>query len=122
MSSITESANNVVISAWNKFKSSINLTDGWIPFINAQLKWVAALVIRIGGIVLILLLIKFLGVAKSIRGLIIYDALGIRDRGSDVISTPNINYTSDIKNIDDVIKILESKKGQGDEKNEKKDK
>ena len=111
-----------ISSLWTKLKSGIDLQNGWIPFINSQLKWVFALGVRIGAIILILLAIKYLGIMKSLRGLVMGDMLGIKQESVDVISSPDIKYDTDLVSIDDVIKMLESKKSQKEKKDEKKTK
>jgi len=113
---------NFVSSIWTKFKSSINTTDGWFPFINTQLKWATGFFIRIVTLFMTFCVVVFLAkefqIATLLRSVVVKDALGIVQQDANVTSSPEINYTGDMRSIDGVVKMLESKK-KGTQKDEK---
>lgn len=122
MSKIANVIKGFISTIWNKFKSGIDLQNGWLPFINSQLKWSFAFSLRIATVILVILAIKYFGVVKAMRGLVLYDALGIKPQSSEVISAPDINYDSDLVSIDDIINMLESKTSKKEKKDETKTK
>jgi hypothetical protein len=105
-----------------KITPTINTKDGWFPFINNQLKWAVGFLIKtitlLLTLYLVILLVKGLQIASLLRSVVVKDALGIVPQGSTVTSSPDINYTGDLKSIDGVVKMLESKK-KGTQKDEK---
>ena len=111
---------------WNTIKPTIDTKDGWFPFVNNQLKWAVGFLIKtitlLLTLYLVILLVKGLQMASLLRSVVVKDALGIVPQGSTVTSSPDINYTGDLKSIDGVVKMLESKKkgAQKDEKANKK--
>ena len=69
---------------------------------------------------LALVIVRELGLVTSIRALVVHDIMGIKPKGTEVISSPDINYGKDIKSIDSVIKMLEEKKRNALKKDGKK--
>lgn len=105
-----------------RITSIIDTKDGWFPFINNQLKWAVGFLIKTMTLLLtlylVILLVKGLQMASLLRSVVVKDALGIVPQGSTVTSSPDINYTGDLRSIDGVVKMLESKK-KGTQKDEK---
>ena len=97
----------------DKFK--FDLTAGWFPFINTQLKWAVGFFIRIFviivTIVIIILVIHKTGALKELKIAFSGAPMDIKDKGATIKSSPNIDHGADIKNLDGVIQMLEKKKG-----------
>lgn len=106
---------------FSKIKPNFDFDKGWIPFLNVQAKWATAFFVRtlaiIISIALVLTILKKIEVVGTIRSLIVHDIMGIVSQGTDVVSSPDINYSKDLKSLDEIIKILESKKKIPDEEN-----
>jgi len=124
--SFKKSFKNFISNFWGKIKANVDTEHGWFPFLNSQLKWAIGFLIRtmtlVFTLILIIMTLKHFKVVSSLRSIVVQDALNIKDEGSEVVSYPDINYTGDLKSIDDVIEMLESKKKEKnkDEKNNKK--
>jgi len=113
-----------IIEFLKKIMPKIDTAAGWLPFTNSQLKWSFGITLRVVVIIiclfLTLVLVKQFDIAKRARDVFVHDLWGIIDKGSTVISSPDINYNDDLKSIDDVIKMMESKKkGKANETNTK---
>jgi hypothetical protein len=94
--------------------SKIDLTQGWIPFVNSNLKWAFSFTIRVFTITFciigLIIVIKYFKVVKDLRYLVMNDGLNIKEIETTVTSYPKINYDQDIKNVDQLIQFLEKKK------------
>jgi len=93
---------------------NIFLKEEWLPFLNTNLKWGVSLFLRTMfitiTIVMILLTIKYTGIVKHIRSMALEDIMGITPKETTVISVPDIDYTSDISDLDKLIQALEGQK------------
>ncbi len=97
------------------------LKEEWLPFLNANLKWGVSLLLRTLfitlTIILIIFSIKVTGVVKTIRSMAIEQVMGIAPKETTTISVPDIDYTTDIDELDKLINILEGQlPGKEDEK------
>jgi len=103
------------MNIFEKLKAKFDLENGWIPFVNEQLKWGTAFFVRITAIVLtmlfVLYLVKWSNIIKELRSIISgKERIHVTSEGSDIISSPDINYEKDLKGLTSVIKMLENKK------------
>jgi len=84
----------------------------WIETIQSNLKWSFTLMIRTLAIcttiALILFLIKTTNVIKWIKDAVVEPV--VEGVSEEVISAPDISYTDDSKDIDAVLKLLQTKK------------
>lgn len=102
-----------------KFSIDSFLKNDWIPFLNINFKWGVALFIRTLSVTLtiisIILLLKVTGIFKDLREVVLQDVMGITPKGTTIISVPDINHTSDIKELEGLIQFLEGLKKVSDE-------
>jgi hypothetical protein len=114
------SVKDVLTNFFKSIGSKFDLENGWLPFINSNIKWSVSLCGRViaGAMTLFVLvqIVKCTGVLKDLKSVVNQDILGITPKGTTVISYPNINYEKDIKTIEDLLKILKQKKAEGDVK------
>lgn len=90
---------------------NIFLQKDWLPFLNINLKWGVTLLLRAIFIVLtiisIILLLKFSGILKNARELVVQDVMGVTPKNTIIISAPDIDYKSDLDDISNLIDFLE---------------
>ena len=96
-----------------KLQSNFDFEKGWLPFLNLQVKWAIAFFARVAAVLisiaLVLVILKKLEVAGTIRSLVMHDIMGIVPKSTKVISAPKISYTEDLRSLDEIIKMLEKK-------------
>jgi len=119
------SISTIVAGLFNKLKSKFDLESGWLPFLNDQFKFAVGFFIRISAIVLtiifVLFVIKFSGIVKALQTIAgDKQEMKISPKDSVIVSSPDINYNKDLKNVSGIIKMLKDKKQEKEGiKNEK---
>lgn len=95
-------------------KFRFDLTAGWLPFLNTQLKWAVGFFIRtlamIGTIIVVLLVVHWTGVLEKVKVMVVSKQVTVKDKGTVTVSVPLIDYTDDLKNIDSIIDMLNKNK------------
>lgn len=85
----------------------------WLHLVNENLKWAFTFLCRLFSIALAVIIIiytlKVTGVVKDLRKLIMEDGLNIIPLETEIISSPEVDYTKDLIDIDSVLQLLESK-------------
>ena len=99
-------------SVWDRFQLGIDLNQGWAPFINSQLKWSVSWIIRVSAVALSVVVVVLIVKYSGVKNMVLQDVMEIKPKSSNVISSPNINYDKDLKSIDSVLKMMESKKSK----------
>lgn len=117
----------VLAGLFSKIKSKFDLEGSWLKFLNEQFKWATAFFIRISAIVLtiifVLFVIKLSGIVKALQSIAgDKQEMKISPKDSVIISSPDINYSKDLKNVSGIIKMLKDKKQEKEDTKSEKDK